>query len=190
MEEEAERSQKRPNLLKPWPWTCSLWKCDKINVCSVSHPLPDTLLRQPQQTNAPTQCHLPPACWARSSARMRNTQLWVHCHYRKSAGSPMSGNLLCSHPGIYSPQNDQPFSALVASSQDFTRRDWNPGTGEPWSPPGNFLREMRLTWRETGISLMVQIIKNLPVIQETWIWFLGWEDPLKMEGTKNGASMS
>ena len=57
----------------------------------------------------------------------------------------MSGNLLCSHPGIYSPQNDQPFSALVASSQDFMKRDWNPGTGEPWSPPGNFLREMRLT---------------------------------------------
>ena len=109
---------------------------------------------------------------------------------RKSAGSPMSGNLLCSHPGIYSPQNDQPFSALVASSQDFMRRDWNPGTGEPWSLPGNFLRETRLTWRETGISLLVQKVKNLPVIQETRIWSLGLEDPLKMEGTNNGASMS
>ena len=37
---------------------------------------------------------------------------------------------------------------------------------------------------------MVQTVKNLPVIRETWIWSLGWEDPLKMEGTKDGASMS
>ena len=26
-------------------------------------------------------------------------------------------------------------------------------------------------------SLMVQMVKNLPVMQETWIWSLGWEDP-------------
>ena len=27
-------------------------------------------------------------------------------------------------------------------------------------------------------SLVAQI-KNLPATQETWLWFLGWEDPLK-----------
>ena len=25
------------------------------------------------------------------------------------------------------------------------------------------------------------VIKNLPTMQETWIWFLGWEDPLEKE---------
>ena len=28
-------------------------------------------------------------------------------------------------------------------------------------------------------SLVAQIVKNLPAIQETWIWSLGWEDPLE-----------
>ena len=27
--------------------------------------------------------------------------------------------------------------------------------------------------------LMVQMVKNLPAMQETWIRFLGWEDPLE-----------
>ena len=28
-------------------------------------------------------------------------------------------------------------------------------------------------------SLVTQMIKNLPAMQETWVWFLGWEDPLE-----------
>ena len=28
-------------------------------------------------------------------------------------------------------------------------------------------------------SLVAQTVKNLPAMQETWIWSLGWEDPLK-----------
>jgi len=28
-------------------------------------------------------------------------------------------------------------------------------------------------------SLMAQLVKNLPAMQETWIQFLGWEDPLE-----------
>ena len=30
-------------------------------------------------------------------------------------------------------------------------------------------------------SLVAQLVKNLPVIQETQVWFLGWEDPLEKE---------
>ena len=30
-------------------------------------------------------------------------------------------------------------------------------------------------------SLMAQMIKYLPAMQETQVWFLGWEDPLKKE---------
>ena len=26
---------------------------------------------------------------------------------------------------------------------------------------------------------MAQVVKNLPVIQETWVQSLGWEDPLE-----------
>ena len=29
------------------------------------------------------------------------------------------------------------------------------------------------------ISLVAQMVKNLPAMQETWIQSLGWEDPLE-----------
>ena len=28
-------------------------------------------------------------------------------------------------------------------------------------------------------SLVAQAVKNLPIMQETWVWSLGWEDPLE-----------
>ena len=28
-------------------------------------------------------------------------------------------------------------------------------------------------------SLMAHTVKNVPAIQETWVQFLGWEDPLE-----------
>ena len=32
-------------------------------------------------------------------------------------------------------------------------------------------------------SLVAQTVKNLPAMQETWVWSLGWEDPLKRMAT-------
>ena len=29
-----------------------------------------------------------------------------------------------------------------------------------------------------GASLVAQTVKNLPAVRETWVWSLGWEDPL------------
>ena len=30
-------------------------------------------------------------------------------------------------------------------------------------------------------SLVAQLVKNLPTMQETWVRFLGWKDPLEKE---------
>ena len=30
-----------------------------------------------------------------------------------------------------------------------------------------------------GFSLVAQIVKNLPAMQKTWVWYLGREDPLR-----------
>ena len=30
-------------------------------------------------------------------------------------------------------------------------------------------------------SLIAQLVKNLPAVWETWVRFLGWEDPLEKE---------
>ena len=32
-----------------------------------------------------------------------------------------------------------------------------------------------------GASLVVQTVKNLPTMQETWVWSLGQEDPQEKE---------
>ena len=37
-------------------------------------------------------------------------------------------------------------------------------------------------------SLVVQTVKNLPAMRETWVQFLGWEDPLE-EGTATHSSI-
>ena len=31
----------------------------------------------------------------------------------------------------------------------------------------------------SGISLVVQLVKNLPAMQDTWVQSPGWEDPLE-----------
>ena len=36
-----------------------------------------------------------------------------------------------------------------------------------------------LAWRLVGTSQVAQLVKNLPVMQETLVPFLGWEDLLE-----------
>ena len=33
--------------------------------------------------------------------------------------------------------------------------------------------------RDLGVSLVAQMVKNLPAVQETWVRSLGWEEPLE-----------
>ena len=39
-----------------------------------------------------------------------------------------------------------------------------------------------------GASLVAQLVKNLPAMEETWVQFLGWEDPLE-EGMATHSSI-
>ena len=43
-----------------------------------------------------------------------------------------------------------------------------------------FLYAIKLLSRE-GASLVAQLVKNLPAVQETQVRSLGWEDPLEKE---------
>ena len=49
-----------------------------------------------------------------------------------------------------------------------------PGSGR--SPVEGIGYPLQYSW----ISLVAQTVKNLPVMQETWIRSLSWEDPLEM----------
>ena len=39
-------------------------------------------------------------------------------------------------------------------------------------------------------SLVAQIVKRLPTIRETWVWSLGWEDPLEKEMATHSSSVA
>ena len=54
--------------------------------------------------------------------------------------------------------------------------------GDPSSIPGSgrsagegISYPLQASWA----SLMAQLVKNLPAMWETWVRFLGWEDPLE-----------
>ena len=38
---------------------------------------------------------------------------------------------------------------------------------------------LRFLYWVFGVSLVAQIVKNLPAMWDTWVWFLGREDPLE-----------
>ena len=48
--------------------------------------------------------------------------------------------------------------------------------------------QLRLSQGFMGASLVPQLVKNLPATQETLVWSLGWEDPLK-EGMATNSSV-
>ena len=39
-------------------------------------------------------------------------------------------------------------------------------------------------------SLVTQVVKNLPAMQETWVRSLGWEDPLEKEMTTHSSILA
>ena len=50
-----------------------------------------------------------------------------------------------------------------------------PGSGR--SPGEGIGYSLQYSWA----SLVTQIVKNLPAMQDTWVQYLGWEDPLEKE---------
>ena len=54
--------------------------------------------------------------------------------------------------------------------------------GDPGSIPGSGRstgEEIVYSLQYSWASLLAQLVKNLPAMQETWVWSLGWEDPLE-----------
>ena len=53
-------------------------------------------------------------------------------------------------------------------------------TGEENSNP------LQYSWA----SLVAQVVKNPPAMWETWVWSLGWEDPLEKEKTTHSGILA
>ena len=58
----------------------------------------------------------------------------------------------------------------------------------PWTVPIQFRLLYYLQSRCQQASLVAQMVKNLPAMKETWLWSLGWEDPLE-EGMADRSSI-
>ena len=53
-------------------------------------------------------------------------------------------------------------------------------THRPWMGVGRIHGVKRkVLYIFTWVSLMAQLVKNPPAMQETWVQSLGWEEPLK-----------
>ena len=49
---------------------------------------------------------------------------------------------------------------------------------------------MRRTNLDQGASLVAQLVKNLPAMEETQVQFLGWEDPLEKEMATHSSTVA
>ena len=44
---------------------------------------------------------------------------------------------------------------------------------------GPLIPEFAMTSHSSWVSVLAQLVKNPPAMQETWVGSLGWEDPLE-----------
>ena len=77
---------------------------------------------------------------------------------------------------------------VVTCASNWWRINWSfppPLLWVQWfSRTANITRENRSlirlqVYQKGWASLVAQTVKNLPTVQETWVWFLGQEDPLE-----------
>ena len=86
------------------------------------------------------------------------------------------------------------FTLFLRVLRGWIWKNWS-GNNESWlSPKQPLANTLPATWlwmcfisfiypttstyyEPTRASLVAQLVKNLPAMQETWVWFLGWADP-------------
>ena len=56
---------------------------------------------------------------------------------------------------------------------------WKDTVPKPRSTEEGRAGDMVLSKITYRASLVARMVKNLPAVQETWVWSLGWEDPLE-----------
>ena len=54
-----------------------------------------------------------------------------------------------------------------------------PGTGKPGGLPSMRSHRVGHDWSDLAAAVVAQLVKNPPAMRETWLWSLGWEDPLE-----------
>ena len=85
---------------------------------------------------------------------------------------PTGFGLLCFH--FHS-------SSLLGFRGHSAGKESSCNAGDPGLSPRSWRsagEEIGYPFQYSWASLVAQVIKNLPAMQETWVWTLGWENPL------------
>ena len=72
--------------------------------------------------------------------------------------------------------------SLVSFSDSSVGKESTCNAGDPSSIPGSGRSPgegIGYPFQYSWASLVAQMVKNLPAMRETWVWSLGWEDPLE-----------
>ena len=75
------------------------------------------------------------------------------------------------------------FSSILDKTDNIVTVDPHPHVTTGWNSVSTTLFRQSLGPLSPPFppSLVAQLVKNLPAMQETWLQFLGWEDPLDKE---------
>ena len=114
-----------------------------------------------------------------SSMGFLRQEYWSGCHFLLQ--------------GIVPTQNRTCISCVSCIADGFFTQDSLSGKPDSvnrhiyWvrSQPLYLSMTMPLIWA----SLVAQLVKNLPAIQETWVQSLGWEDPLEKEMATHSSTL-
>ena len=95
---------------------------------------------------------------------------WLHFHFSLSCIGEGNGNpLQCSC--LENPRDGEAWwAAVYGAAQSQTQLKWL-----SCSSSSQFGIDSNQLWA----SLVAQMVKNLPEMWETWVWSLGWDDPLE-----------
>jgi len=153
-------------------YSSSMYSCHLFLICSA----PYKVLNKPSFNHTP---HGPSkasllvhafhfwACWAlHSSTSLRATP-------STEASTVLSSPLSLHHPTL------SPIKILVTSHACCYLLRHSP------HPVGLYFISLLLSF---WASLVAQLVKNLPAMWETWVWSLGWDDPLE-KGKANHSSI-
>ena len=111
---------------------------------------------------------------------------WAHTHTHTHTHTHGATPLLWPSNSANSPQPFRIFSLRLVLSQSFpdssVGKESASNAGDPGSIPGlgrsageGIGYPLQYSWA----SLVAQLLKNLPAMQETWVRSLGWKDPLE-----------
>ena len=106
--------------------------------------------------------------------------LWGHCSFLLAPGA---------HKVLFVPSKSLPWYQGLPDSSVGKELTCNRGDSSSISGSGRSTAEvidypLQYSWT----SLVAQLVKNLPSMGETRVWFLGWEDPLE-KGTATHSSI-